>query len=136
MNPSILIAGKSNRIHQLVKTAFANTEINIVRAPTMSLSLFLAQKNLPFFIISDIDLVDGEAESFLQGLKGDIELRHIPVVFFSTTQNDEKRAALLRSGAAKVCDEPSNVRELLDQIRPWIQTRAPGRVFSADESTE
>jgi len=136
MNASILVAGKSNQIYHLVKSACSDTEINIVRAPTMSLSLFLAQKNMPFLIVSDIELVDGEAESFLQGLKRDTELRHIPVVFFSSMLNDERRAALLRSGAAKVFVEPSSVRELLDLIGPWIQTRAPGRVFSTDESTE
>jgi CheY-like chemotaxis protein len=137
MDPSILVAGKSKQNYDLVKRAFARVDVNIVRATTMSLSLFLAQKNLPFLIISDTDLIDGDFNSFLNELQNDEDLKHIPVVFLSQAKilpQDKER--LLERGAAKVISALKTEAELLDQIRPFVRARGKERVLLPEETTE
>jgi len=136
MDASILVAGKSSQIYDLVKRVFAATDINIVRATTMSLSLFLAQKNLPFLIIADTDLIDGDADSLLYGLRHDNDLKHIPVVFVASANISTKaKEKLLENGAAKVLSGIKNAEQLQIEIKSFAR-HGKERVLQPDETTE
>jgi CheY-like chemotaxis protein len=137
MNQNILVSGKSPRNYEFVKEIFADQDINIVRAPTMSLSLFLAQKNLPFLIVSDINLIDGDAESFISGLKSDLELRNIPIVFVvEDDRNTEENLQLRMLGADKVINSPTTPETMADQLKQFVVIRKNARLIDPDVSTE
>jgi len=137
MDPSILVAGKSTQNYELVKSAFAQSDINIVRAPTMSLSLFLAQKNLPFLIIADTDLVDGDPESFLQGLRSDAALRDTPIVFLTNADlSPQRRQGLLAHGATKILSELKSSDQLQAEIRQFIRWQGKERMLLPEDTTE
>jgi CheY-like chemotaxis protein len=137
MDASILVAGKSSQNYNLVKSAFAASDINIVRATTMSLSLFLAQKNLPFLIIADTDLIDGEAESFLNGLRNDVDLKDIPVVFLTNSAiSPERKRVLIENGATKVLTELKTTAQLQDEIKSYIRSQGKERMLQPEETTE
>jgi len=137
MDPSILVAGKSSQNYEMVKHVFAATDINIVRATTMSLSLFLAQKNLPFLIIADTDLVDGDATSLLYGLRNDADLKHIPVVFLTSSAMSAKaKQALIENGATKVLTGLKTKEQLQNEIESFVRVQGKERMLQPDETTE
>jgi CheY-like chemotaxis protein len=137
MDASILVAGRSSQNYDLVKVAFASSDINIVRATTMSLSLFLAQKNLPFLIIADTDLVDGEAESFLVGLRNDVDLKDIPVVFVTSSAiSPQRERILIEGGATKVLTELKTTDQLHNEIKSYVRLQGKERMLQPEETTE
>jgi CheY-like chemotaxis protein len=81
MNIRILVATNDQVNFELVKTALAAREIDIVRASGMALALFLTKKNQPVLIISDLELIDGDGISLLREIKSDSQLAAIPFVF-------------------------------------------------------
>jgi DNA-binding response OmpR family regulator len=137
MDPSILVAGKSSQNYDLVKRAFAAADINIVRAPTMSLSLFLAQKNLPFLIIADTDLIDGDATTFLYGLRNDADLKNVPVVFLTNTAvSSPTKRTLVESGATKILSGHQTLEQFQNEIAPFVRLQGKERMPQPDETTE
>ncbi|MBS1998050.1 MAG: hypothetical protein JSS86_17125, partial [Cyanobacteria bacterium SZAS LIN-2] len=69
--PKILVAGSSQKSVALTRAAIEPLDYQMVTAQPMSVALFLAQKNLPEVIVSDLKMLDGDGISFLNEIKVD-----------------------------------------------------------------
>jgi CheY-like chemotaxis protein len=137
MTTNILVAGKSAANVQSVKAAVDKLDYQVIPAPSMSLALFLAHKNLPELILCDIELVDGTTHEFLAELQSDDQLRRIP--FMIMTQSDVSQAEtkqFMGEGAALILDSGSASQNLLATIEPYIEARLASKEERPAETPE
>lgn len=94
----------------------------VLTAGTMSEALVLALENQPDLIVSDVGMRHGDGFDFIRALKSHPELKHIPVLFLSSTHWDEKsRSRGLALGAARYLRRPIDSQLLLDEIRALLR---------------
>jgi DNA-binding response OmpR family regulator len=82
MTFKLLAAFKDSQKIEQIKQAFDHCDCQIIVAPSMSLALFLAQKNLPDLIVSEVNLLDGKGFRLLTEVQSSPELTLIPFVFY------------------------------------------------------
>ncbi len=135
--PKLLIAGLSQQTLNLVRQAVDQLGYQIVPAPAMSLALFLAHKNLPDIIISDLKMRDGDGLSFLCEIRQDDELRAIPFLFCLDQMPEEATELLaIKSGARKVVPNNLQPAEFLQIIEPFIDERLRDKVKRDEQTPE
>ncbi len=135
--PKLLIAGLSLKTINLARAAVEQLGYQIVPSPAMSLSLFLAHKNLPDLIVSDFKMSDGDGLSFLRELQDDQDLAAIPFIFcLDTMPDDALELQAIKSGARKVVPnniEPSDFLEIID---PLIVERLKSKIKREEQTPE
>ena len=135
--PKLLIAGLSQQTLNLVRQAVEQLGYQVVPSPAMSLALFLAHKNLPDIIISDLQMRDGDGLSFLREIQQDEELRDIPFIFCFDQMPDEATELLaIKSGARKVVPNNLAPAEFLQIIEPLIEERLRDKVKRQEQTPE
>ncbi|CAN5303627.1 N/A [soil metagenome] len=135
--PKLLIAGRSEQTLALVRQSVEQLGYQVVPSPTMSLALFLAHKNLPDLIISDLEMTDGDGFSFLREISLDEELREIPFLLCLDQMPDEAtELQAIKSGARKVVPNNLQPREFLQIIEPFIQQRLRDKVKRQEQTPE
>jgi CheY-like chemotaxis protein len=135
MSVHILVAGKSSANVELVKEAVGLHEYVVIPAPGMALALFLAQKNLPELIISDLDMTDGDGKMFLTEIKNDPELSLIPFLFLIDKQ-DINQPKTFSPKADAILSRPIQPQRLFAEINPYIQMRLRTKIERAPETPE
>jgi CheY-like chemotaxis protein len=137
MTTNILVVGKEAWNVELARDAVDEMDYQIIPAPSMSLALFLAQKNLPELILCGTELMDGDPQTFLKEVQADDELRQIPFMLLTANQVDEKDGKRwLTMGAALVLPTDISATELFSTIQPYIESRLArkeGRVVETSE---
>jgi CheY-like chemotaxis protein len=122
--PKILVAGNSKKSVALVRAAIEPLDYQLVTAQPMSVALFLAQKNLPEVIISDLEMLDGDGIRFLNELKLDEELAKIPFIFLVDKPTDEAtELSAITRGARLICLNSMGKDEFLNVLEPLIRER-------------
>jgi len=122
--PKILLAGNSKKSAALVRAAIEPLDYQLVTAQPMSVALFLAQKNLPEVIVSDLRLLDGDGIRFLNELKLDPELAQIPFIFLVDEPTDEAtELSAITRGARLICLNTMSKDEFLNVLEPLIRER-------------
>jgi CheY-like chemotaxis protein len=137
MTTNIMVAGKNSANVQLVKQAVDQMDYQVIPVTSMSLALFLAQKNLPELVLCDADLLDGDPLSFLKELQADNELRQIPFMLMTQkelSEADKKR--LMSSGAALILPSDISPREFLTTVEPYIEARLARKEERMPETSE
>lgn len=90
----------------------------VLTADTMAEALVVARERLPQLIISDVGMAEGDGFDFIAALKADPDLRHIPVLFLSSTHWDaQSRTRGLALGAVRYLRRPIDSDLLLGEIR-------------------
>ncbi len=133
----LLVATRDRQKVEQVKQAFDHCDCQVIPAPSMSLALFLTQKNLPDLILADLDLTDGDGIKFLQELKSEPELRAIPFIFYMSSDNktlDQKQALLF--GASALLDHSVKDTDLYDFTMPLIESRMGTKGQRLEETPE
>ena len=93
----------------------------VLTAETMAEALALARERLPDLIVSDVGMKHGDGFEFIAALKADPALRHIPVLFLSSTHWDSTSCSRgLALGAARYLRRPIDSQLLLDEIRALL----------------
>jgi CheY-like chemotaxis protein len=117
MSIYILVAAANANILTRVREVTAAVDCHLVVAPSMSLALFLVQKNKPALIISDLALTDGDGLTFIQEIKSDEALKHTPFIFLLEREPTEKtKRTLLNYDATKVLSLADHRKELINLI--------------------
>ncbi len=94
----------------------------VLTADSMVQAMDLARQHRPDLIVSDVGMRHGDGFDFIRALKADDGLRHIPVLFLSSTHWDESsRARGLALGAVCYLRRPIDSQLLLDRIRALLQ---------------
>ena len=137
MTLRILLAGQNEKSIVLVRQALAQLDVDIIRAPGMSLALFLAKKNLPHLVIADFELLDGDGLSLAQEMSSDPQLKGMPFIFLlpkGPAPGLEKQ--LLKSGAQNILLNASAPEELLAVIDKSIHREQAPVDRPENETTE
>jgi DNA-binding response OmpR family regulator len=117
----ILVVSKNDKTVTLLRQITDEFDCHLVRSSTMSLALYLAQKNKPALIISDLTLADGDGASLIREVKADKELKAIPfVVLLEEDSPASLKQTLLSYGAAQVIEQLDARRELTTLITTLI----------------
>lgn len=107
---------------ELVRGLLEPHGYRVVTAGSMDQALALAHEHLPDLIVSDVGMRHGDGFDFIAALKADAGLKHIPVLFLSSTHWDERsRARGLALGAVCYLRRPIESQLLLDRIRALLQ---------------
>ncbi len=122
--PKILVAGNSKKSVALVRAAIEPLDYQLVTAQPMSVALFLAQKNLPDVIVSDLQMLDGDGIRFLNEIKLDPELAKIPFIFLVDEPTDEAtELSAITRGARLICLNSMGKDEFIKVLEPLIKER-------------
>lgn len=89
----------------------------MIKATSIALGLFLAQKNYPCLILSQIQLSDGNGIELFHEVKAEPELKDIPFIFFA----NEKET--LPPNAAPTLPFPISQAKFLAEIVPYLKTQ-------------
>lgn len=96
-------------------------EYNVEIARDLSLALFLANKNFPDIIITELDMLGGDGLEFLKELSFDDELRTIPVLFLVDTDNSAPILSQAKElGATRVLPVPDSIDKLFLEMMPFL----------------
>lgn len=137
MDPKLLVAGSSQRTVNLARAAVEQLGYQIVTAPAMSVALFLAQKNLPEIIISDLHMLDGDGMTFLHELTLDEELKEVPFIFcVDQLPGETAELQALKAGALKMLPNDVGAAEFLEIIHPLILARIAAKGKREEHSPE
>ena len=80
------------------------------------------KKDCPDLILLDLNMPLLDGESFLKKIKANEQLRHIPVVIFSTGSNfGGKRSTIIRLGAKDYITKPNSFGELEGLLRRTLE---------------
>lgn len=83
-------------------------------------------KVFPRFILLDLNMPKKDGREVLKELKQDSELRKIPVVIFSTTNNEQEMRRCYELGANSYITKPNSFENLLKIVSTlrgyWMQT--------------
>ncbi len=123
MTINILAAGSHPQYAELARQAFNELDYQIISAPSMSLAIFLAQKNLPDVILCDFVMTDGDGWSFISEIKADAELRGIPFLFIGPVEDASVSDRALALGADAVLAFPLDASQLKREVIPYINIR-------------
>jgi CheY-like chemotaxis protein len=122
MTLKTLVASNHSATVERVKNAFADVDCEVIRAPSLSLALYLARKNFPDVILSDLELVDGDGIQLLHEVRAETELQSIPFALMSTLAEaglNESQAEQLGIAAAIGADAEG--RDLYEQVMKLIR---------------
>jgi CheY-like chemotaxis protein len=84
MTFKLLAAGKKASYFQPIKESFDQEDAIVISANSIALALFLARKNQPDLIISQLQLVDGDGLTFFYETRNEPEIAKIPFAFLCT----------------------------------------------------
>lgn len=84
------------------------------------------ESKLPHFILLDLNMPKKDGREVLKELKQDAELKKIPVVIFSTTNNEQEMRRCYELGANSYITKPNSFESLLKTVAAlrsyWMQT--------------
>ncbi len=123
MTIHILVAGSHSEYSDLARQAFEDLDCQIIPATSMTLAVFLAQKNLPDVILCDFDMTDGDGWSFIGEIKADAELRNIPFLFIGQDEDSAVSTRASKLGADAVLKFPLAATQLKREMIPYINIR-------------
>jgi two-component system cell cycle response regulator len=111
----------TNRIVFKVKLTAAG--YNTAMAANGAICIRLAQTELPDLILLDLMLPDMSGIEVLKHLKSNPITRRIPVVMFSSEQDQAMRVAALQAGAEDFLTRPIDDQTLLARLRGLLRAR-------------
>lgn len=123
MTIHILVAGSHLEYSELAREAFEDLDCQIIPATSLTLAVFLAQKNLPDVILCDFDMTDGDGWSFIGEIKADAELHNIPFLFIGPGGDSAVSTKASKLGADAVLEFPLAASQLKREIMPYINIR-------------
>jgi CheY-like chemotaxis protein len=112
---SFLFKEALKRIEQAIDYSYCDGGISALK--------FLANhSNLPDYIFLDMNMPRMNGLEVLTELKNDIALKHIPVIIYSTSANEDHQSEARRLGASLYVTKPYQVAELKKAILMVFET--------------
>jgi len=133
----ILLASCNKEKITQIKEAFAHCDCQIITASSMSLALFLAQKNLPDLIFSELKLTDGDGCNFLREIRQEPDIAQIPFIFLvRNSSNSLTLEEAIKQGANSVFDCLLKGSQLLNLALPILNQHLLVKKQRAEETPE
>jgi two-component system, chemotaxis family, response regulator Rcp1 len=139
-NPSLLLIEDSPGECELFRNALKETGVAVslrTEADGRAAFHFLTQspgiESIPSLILLDLKLGNQHGLDFLRRLRLDARVKHLPVVFFTTSDDPADLTACYAAGANGYVTKPGTYEDLIrfinDLCRYWIEwNRAPSFV--------
>ncbi|MDR3615205.1 MAG: response regulator [Candidatus Obscuribacterales bacterium] len=133
----ILVASKDKEEIAQIKKAFDHCDCQIIPASSMSLALFLTQKNLPDLIFSELELTDGDGFNFLGEIRQEPDLAKIPFIFLvDRSHNALTLEQAIDQGATSLFDCRLKGSDLVDLAMPILKEHQLVKTKRAEETPE
>jgi response regulator RpfG family c-di-GMP phosphodiesterase len=130
----IMCAFQTEEIFDFVKSAFKNLECELIKASSEALALFLAQKNFPCLVVSELEPESGWGMNILSELKAESELAHIPLVFIARRPAGMTVPELaVPQGAEMLIWYPVESYEFLSSVRKYLREMKDERPLETPE---
>ena len=110
---------------KLVRSLLNLGEFNVLEAQDAEKGIHLARKHRPDLILMDIQLPGMDGLSATRNIKGDSELKDIPVVALTSyaMQGDEKKAK--EAGCTGYISKPIDTRKFIQSISQFLKNGIP-----------
>ncbi|UPT75596.1 MAG: response regulator [Elusimicrobiota bacterium] len=108
--------------HEIVVARDGQAALDLLRSD------YAAARPLPGAIMTDLKMTRMDGLEMLHRLKEDPRLRNIPVVFLTSSGDENDRSEAMRLGAGHYLRKPSNLDSyagIVDRIREVMGTTAP-----------
>jgi two-component system, cell cycle response regulator len=118
---TLLFVDNSPTNLQLARSILEPQGYEVLTAPSVEEGVELARRRMPNLIVSDIHMPHHDGYYFVDLLRTDPELRHIPFVFLSsslTSARDSERA--VAHGAIKLLTRPIEAPTLLGELEACL----------------
>ncbi|HEX8272511.1 MAG TPA: response regulator [Longimicrobiaceae bacterium] len=116
--PRVLVADDEPAITALVAEMLGYAGFDVVRAGGGAEALVLARAERPALVLLDVMMPDLDGRDACRALKMDAELRDVPVVLFSSA--DEQDVHWRGAGADGFLQKPFAIRELPGFVRGFL----------------
>jgi CheY-like chemotaxis protein len=137
MPKTLLLADDSVTIQKVVGISFANEDVVLLTVDNGDDAVTRAREARPDLVLADVMMPGKDGYEVCETLKGDPELRHVPVLLLSGTFEpfDEERAR--RVGADGHITKPFEAQALVDQVNALLARSAalPPELPAAGDAT-
>lgn len=116
MKTRILTVDDSRTVHILVKKAFQNCGVEILKASNGVEGLSVASKEVPDLILLDITMPVMDGVEMLTRLKGDPQLKQIPVVMLTAEGGRDAVIKIAKMGIRDYMVKPFAEDKLLEKV--------------------
>jgi CheY-like chemotaxis protein len=117
----LLVVEDSDEDFESLRWAFRKLDIDrtMVRARDAEEAVEYLRdgRRRPFLVLLDLNLTVADGRAVLARVKGDADLRAIPVVIWTTSANPGDVRSCYREGANTYLRKPFDTQELLDTVR-------------------
>lgn len=105
-------------VKRALKECNASNQLFTVGNGEEALSFLRDERNpRPGFILLDLNMPKMNGIEFLQILKHDDDLKHIPVVVLTTSKQESERIESFRLGVAGYVIKPMNYHQFIEMVR-------------------
>ena len=123
MNPEkILVVEDDGMMREYVALFLRSAGYDVDTAEDGLAAVHAVRRNAPALIVSDVNMPRLSGFEFVATLRGDAEVRHIPVIFLTSVADGEKRSNEL--GALAYLKKPLKANELLPLVAASIPRSA------------
>lgn len=130
----ILCAFQTEEIFDFVKSALKNIECELIKASSEALALFLAQKNFPCLVVSELLPESGWGMGLLSDLKSEAELAAIPLVFLAKRPAGMSLPDMaVPQGAEMLIWYPVESYEFISSVRKYLREMKDERMPETPE---
>lgn len=120
--PTILVVDNSPVNLSLMRSTLEPNGYTVITAEGVEQGLSIARQVAPDLIISDLHMPKRNGFDFIRMAKADLQLRHLPFVFVSSTVwSDDDPATGLRLGATRFLIRPIEPDVLLKEIKASLE---------------
>jgi signal transduction histidine kinase/ligand-binding sensor domain-containing protein/DNA-binding response OmpR family regulator len=121
-SPKLLIVEDNKELRSLL-TARLKDNYNILQAEDGEEGLYIAFREIPDMILSDVMMPRMDGIEMSRKIKGDIRTSHIPIILLTAKTGDESKLQGLTAGADDYISKPFNQEILQVKIRNLVEMR-------------
>jgi len=119
MTNKILLIEDELDLVEVTKMRLEKSGYEVVTVPSGEAALGLVQNNPPNLILLDLLLTGMRGEDFCKKLKGDANLKHIPIILFTASASDLPKI-VKEVGADDYITKPFEPEDLLSKVKKFI----------------
>lgn len=117
MSKTVLTVDDSRTMRDMLMLALTEAGYNVVQAEDGIHGLEVLKSSDPDVIVTDINMPRMDGYGFIQGVRGDLQYRAIPILVLTTESDAEKKDRARRAGATGWIVKPFDPVKLVDAIR-------------------
>lgn len=122
MPKKILLIEDEKMLSDMYREKFSQAGFETIFSPNAEDGFLVAKKEKPDLVVLDILLQKADGISFLQRLREDPDISHIPVIAFSNLDDPEKKKSAFRLGVKAYLIKTSYTpHEIIQEIKKYLK---------------